>query len=481
MKQGGDNLKNLIISTSFDKSMLDTDTAIEVCKDSKKLECALLLAEKAGNVDQQLRILIEDEKNFKKALDIIENNMSFENKITYLRRFGPQLIKELSERAYLAIERVGDELIKKRSSDTNKPSKYDQQLRSLKEIFVDNKELNKKFLDFQVNKDPKCEKEVFHGLIEWHLQDYFNAQKNQEEKKVNAEAKYENNSTVEKKKKELITLLDKHKDKYDKRHVLMLLEMYQVSEGVRILCEMLELKQELMTYYMQNKEYDNIIKLCEKYGDREQNLWIQALTYFVSKLSDEKEKNNVQKCIKVVLGCLEKIPSISPLLILEIASKSKALRCSVLKEYMANNLKRLQDKIVKNRQTVTQLNEDIDKLRQNIKTLKTTAQLFQLKECAECKKKLELPVLHFMCGHTFHDYCVPPSENASRECPKCSTQAEQILEKKSQLLEQIKNHEQFFKELKESDMKFDVVARYFGRGLFAGLHPNVPEDSKGDE
>jgi hypothetical protein len=407
--------------------------------------------------------------------------MSFENKITYLRRFGLQLIKELSEETYLAIERVGEELIKKRSSDIKNAAKYNQQFRSLKEIFVDNKGLNKKFLDFQVNKDPNCEKEVFHGLIEWHLQDYFNAQKNQEDSKVDAEAKYETNSIVEGKKKQLITLLETYKDRYDKKHVLMLLEMYQVSEGVRILCEMLELKHELMTYYMQNREYDNIINLCVKYGDREQNLWIQALTYFVTKLLDEKEKNNVQKHIKSVLSHLEKIPSISPLLILEIASKSKALRCSVLKDYMAKNLRRLQEKIGKNRQTVTQLNEDIDKLRQNIKILKTTAQLFQLKECSECKKKLELPVLHFMCGHTFHDYCVPPSENAARECPKCSIQAQQILEKKSQLLGQIENHEQFFKELKESDMKFDVVAQYFGRGLFAGLNPNAPEDTKGDE
>lgn len=481
VKQGGDNLKNLIVSTTFDKSMLDTDTAIEVCKDSKKLECALLLAKKAGNVDQQLRILIEDEKDYKEALNIIENNMSFENKITYLRRFGPQLIKELSEDTYLAIERVGEELIRRRSEDAKSVPKYNQQFRSLKEIFVDNKELNKRFLDFQVNKDPNCEKEVFHGLIEWHLQDYFNAQNSEEEKKAGAEGRDDGSLVAEMKKKQLITLIETYKDRYDKKHVLMLLEMYQVSEGVRILCEMLELKHELMTYYMQNKEYDNIISLCVKYGAAEQNLWIQALTYFVAKLADEKEKNNVQKCIKVVLSYLEGIPSISPLLILEIASKSKALRCSVIKEYMAKNLKRLQEKIGKNRQTVSQLNEDIDKLRQNIKTLKTTAQLFQLKECTDCKKKLELPVLHFMCGHTFHDYCVPPSESAARECPKCLVQSQQILEKKSQLLGQIENHEQFFKELRKSEMKFDVVAQYFGRGLFANLNPNVPEDIKDDE
>ena len=178
---------------------------------------------------------------------------------------------------------------------------------------------------------------------------------------------------------------------------------------------------------------------------------------------------------------MEKIPSISPLLILEITSRNPSLRCSVLKDYMANKLNKLQEKIEKNRKSIGQLNTDVDELRKSLRTLKTTAQLFQLKECSECGKKLELPVLHFMCGHTFHDYCVPTAEPTARECPKCAVQAQQILEKKSQLLGQITNHEQFFKELKDSDMKFDIVAQYFGRGLFAGLHPNIPEDVKENE
>ena len=475
VKQGGDNLKNLIISTTFDKSILDTDTAIEVCKESKQLECALLLAQKAGNVDQQLRILIEDMKDYKAALEIIDKNMSFDNKLTYLRRFGPQLIKKLPGETYLIIEKVGEQLIQKRTADQVNATKYTQQFKWLKEIFVDNTELNKRFLDFQVTKDPNSEKEVYHGLIEWHLQDYFNAQRTDEEHKMNTGSKAKEDPLVELKKKHLIDLLINYKEKYDKKHVLMLLEMYQVSEGVQILCEMLELKHELMTYYMQNKEYENIVKLCEEYGKMEQNLWIQALTYFVTELGDDKARMDPQKYIKSVLKQLEKIPSISPLLVLEITSKNKALKFSVLKEYLGDRLKKLQMTIEKNRKIVTQLNSDLDGLKQNIKSLRTTAQLFQLKDCSECGKKLELPVLHFMCNHTFHDYCVSSSEAKARECPKCSVQAQQIVDKKTQLLTQIENHEQFFKELKDNDMKFDVVAHYFGRGLFAGVGPTIPD------
>ena len=490
VKQGGDKLKHLILSSTFDKSMLDTDTAIEVCKESKNIDCALLLAQKAGNIDQQLRILIEDTKE-KEALEIIDKNMSFDNKLIYLRRFGPQLIKKLPAETYLVIEKIGEELIKKKNSEPANPQnvqalqnaqKFAQQFKSLKEIFVDDKELNKKFLDFQVAKDPNCEKEVYHSLIEWHLQDYYNAQKTDEETKKNLGAKATDNPMTNLKKSRLVEMLDVHKEKYDKKHVLMLFEMYQVSEGVRILCEMLELKHELMTYYMQNKEYDNIVKLCEKYGEREQNLWIQALTYFVSEVGGEPSRVNTQRYVKQVLTHLEKIQSISPLLVLEITSKNRALKFSVLKDYLTNRLLKLQKNIEKNRLAVEQLNKEIDGVKQSITTLRTTAQPFQLNQCSECGKKLELPIYHFMCNHSFHDYCVS-SEAERKECPKCCVQAQQIIDKKNLLLAQAENHEQFFKELKEKDKKFDVVAEYFGRGLFTTVNPSPAEpaeDSKED-
>ena len=462
VKQGGDKLKDLIVSTSFDRSMLDTDTAIEVCKESKQLECAMLLAEKAGNVDQQLRIYIEDLKKFQNALDIISKNMTLENKPKYLRRFGPQLIKELPNETYAEIEKVAEQLIQKRVSDPSNAVKYTQQFKWLKEIFVDSKDLNKKFLDFQVTKDANCEKEVFHSLIEWHLQDYYNAKKQNE-----AGAKIDE-SLVEEKKKALINLLTGYKEKYDKKHVLMLFEMYQVSEGVSLLCEMLELKNELMTYYMQNKDYDNIVKLCERYGESDHNLWVQALTYFVAETSGEPGRLDAQKYVKIILTNLEKVPAISPLMVLQIMSKNKALKFSMLKGYLAKRLKKLHTGIEKNRKSVTLLGDDIEKTKQNMNTLRSTAQLFQLKECADCGKKLELPIFHFMCNHSFHEYCIV-SEAATKECPKCCLLAQQILDKKAQLAGQAENHEQFFKELKEGDKKFDVVAQYFGRGLFSGI------------
>nr|AVN98119.1 Vps11 [Castula fusca] len=262
----------------------------------------------------------------------------------------------------------------------------------------------------------------------------------------------------------------------------MLFEMYQVTEGVTMLCDMLELKNELMTYYMQTKDYESIERLCKQYGETEKNLWLQALTYFVSELAEDQNSLEAQKHLKSILASIENVQAISPLLVIEIVSKNKTLAFSILKDYLVKKIKKLQDYTTKNRKTIGKLSEDTDKTKQSIGTLRTTAQLFQLKECAECGKKLELPIFHFMCNHSFHDYCVS-SESSMKECPKCVIQAQQVIDKKNQLMGQLENKEQFFKELKEGDRKFDVIAQYFGRGLFAGLDnlKDKQEDEKQKE
>lgn len=447
----------MIESASFDVSMLDTDTAIEVCKESKQLDCAMLLAKSSNNVDQQLRILIENQKDYKEALGILANEISLDKQPQYFRRFGPQLLRELPKETYEEVEKVADKLIARQNMNQRNRAEVRRDLRLLKEIFVDSDEYTKRLIDFQIGNDPKCEEEVYHSLIEWQLQDYHKSKKNNEAKEI-----------IEKKKDMLMNTLKSYKDCYDKKHVLMLLEMYQVSEGVGLLCEYLELTNELMTYYMQNKDYDNIISFCKKNEKSDDSLWIQALTYFVEQSANELEGSQSQKYLEVVLEHLKKVSSISPLMVLEIVSRNKSVKFSVLKGYLSERLNALHTTIDKNRTKLSQFNKEIEKTKQSITNLRTTAQLFQLKECADCGKKLELPIYHFMCNHSYHEYCI--MADTTRECPKCCIQAQQVVEKKDQLVKQIDNQEQFFKELKDGSKKFNVIARYFGRGLFSDMN-----------
>lgn len=73
---------------------------------------------------------------------------------------------------------------------------------------------------------------------------------------------------------------DQYKDKYDKNHLLVLFKMYNFAPGIIHLCEELNLREELLNFYISNKEANKIIELCNLHGKTETNLWVQALKYF---------------------------------------------------------------------------------------------------------------------------------------------------------------------------------------------------------
>ncbi len=92
----------------------------------------------------------------------------------------------------------------------------------------------------------------------------------------------------------------------------------------------------------------------------------------------------------------------------------------MLKKYLLDRLES-QDKIIKkNNKKVDDNMEKINKMKSEIVELKTSAKSFNHKECSLCDKKLQLPTIHFMCGHTYHDYCV--ESEGKRRCVKCNMQ-----------------------------------------------------------
>jgi hypothetical protein len=82
-----------------------------------------------------------------------------------------------------------------------------------------------------------------------------------EEKKNNSISK---DSTID-----LITSMIKNKkyqNKIDKNYILMLFKMHNFTDGIVTLSEIMELRQELLSIYMDNHKYDKIINICENFG-----------------------------------------------------------------------------------------------------------------------------------------------------------------------------------------------------------------------
>jgi len=106
-------------------------------------------------------------------------------------------------------------------------------------------------------------------------------------------------------------------------------------------------------------------------------------------------------------------------------------------------------------------------MRNEIHELKTTylafalndlssAKIFQLNKCTYCTSPLDLPAVHFLCMHSFHQRCLGENE---QECPGtkiskdllihsvCAPQNKKIFEIKRALEDNIGQHDQFFKQV----------------------------------
>ncbi|CAJ0886765.1 3775_t:CDS:2, partial [Entrophospora sp. SA101] len=92
------------------------------------------------------------------------------------------------------------------------------------------------------------------------------------------------------------------------------------------------------------------------------------------------------------------------------------------------------------------------------------ARIFQVTKCSACRGSLDLPAVHFLCRHSFHQRCLPETD---RECPQCAIQNREILEiRRSQEICADK-HELFFDMLEKAEDGFSVIAEYFSKNTMA--------------
>ncbi len=57
-------------------------------------------------------------------------------------------------------------------------------------------------------------------------------------------------------------------------------------------------------------------------------------------------------------------------------------------------------------------------MKEELAQLTSQARVFQNSKCALSGAALELPVVHFMCGHSFNLRALPDTEG--KECPLCA-------------------------------------------------------------
>ncbi|EGR26999.1 vacuolar sorting protein, putative [Ichthyophthirius multifiliis] len=474
-----DKLDTFLKQNQYDSELFDIDLAIKVCRESKNNDLALTLADQNNLSEQYLDILMEslNENNTLKAIDYIRSKVDLQEKTKFLLTFGQKMMKLCPEKTLELIQNMvllsaigSQQYLLQEDLQNNIPLNdlsvleyFGLEEKSYQEIplvtfrqadeffhvFLGTKDQYlENYLEFLTSKVEKLqnEKVIFHKLFEFYLE-----KNNQSEEYVN----------------KILMILKNNKNdkKYDQNYLLVLFKMKKFAPGIIFLYQIMGLKEDLLNFYINNNEGDKIIEMCKK-EINEPNLWIQALKYFTQDEIFKNKQDEVEIKLKEILENIANQSSLSPLLVLSILQDSKNVQFGTIKSYFKKKLEEDYKIIQKDQEIINKNIKEVQKQKQEYEQIKTQARIVTNKKCSECDTELNNPKIHFMCGHSFHLGCLR-SDTQQKGCDKCSLEFKNVIERKEQFNQQSKDHKAFYENLTQQNNKFEVIAGFLGKGLFA--------------
>jgi hypothetical protein len=217
--------------------------------------------------------------------------------------------------------------------------------------------------------------------------------------------------------------------------------------------------------YTAVSDTEGAITALRKYGPEEPALYPAALAYFTSSpeiLADAGDE------LDAVLKKIDEDGLMAPLQVIQTLSTNGVATMGMIKNYLSTTIERERLEIATNRRTIETFRGDTEAKKVELESLTTKPVVFQATRCQICSAPLELPVVHFLCKHSFHQRCLSTDEDVhdeAVECPICSVQNQTVRAIRRAQVESAERHDLFREAVKRGKDGFAVVSEWFGRGV----------------
>ncbi|KAL8872336.1 MAG: hypothetical protein Q9174_002020 [Haloplaca sp. 1 TL-2023] len=486
----------------------DLDTAIAMCRQGGYYDQAVVLSKKHGEHSRVIDILIEDSKNYDDALDYIwrrEPDVAYSN----LMRYGRVLLEHCpSQATQLFIDYYSGKYHPKKdppfvaaapptpggavgavqnlasfiplpyrqSTGAPSPATAENQQTGLSageatadgeletpleytvpkprtafSSFVDHPEQFIVFLEACLKEgytDEKAKVDLHTTLFEIYLD--LAASKTGREK-----------SDWEAKAKTLITGQD---ISMDASNVLLLSHLSNFQDGTVLVREQQGLRFDIFRSYASVGDTAGAIKALRKYGPEDPQLYPAALAYFTSSPQILEEAGTE---LDVVLKKIDEDGLMAPLQVIQTLSTNDVATMGMVKKYLSDTIERERKEISNNRRLIESYRGETDAKRKEMDELGTKSTTFQTRRCSFCGGSLDLPTVHFLCKHSFHQRCLNQAADADTECPTCAPTNSNIRAFRKAQEDTADRHDMFQDALQRSRDKFGTISEFFGRGVMA--------------
>lgn len=258
-------------------------------------------------------------------------------------------------------------------------------------------------------------------------------------------------------------------------NVLLLSHLSDFRDGTTLVKEQSGLLFDIFRSYTSAKDTAGALRALRKYGPDEPQLYPAALAYLTSdaRVLDEAGPGE----LAAVLGRIDEGGLMAPLQVVQTLGKNAVATMGMLKPYLAGRIERERRDIAANRRAAEACRAETGLRRAEIGALGSKPAVFQATRCSGCGAPLELPVVHFLCKHSFHQRClrgggaaasgtgIGDESEAAGECPVCANDNNTIRALRKTQEEYAERHELFKDDLERSEDRFGTIAQWFGRGV----------------
>jgi vacuolar protein sorting-associated protein 11 len=252
-------------------------------------------------------------------------------------------------------------------------------------------------------------------------------------------------------------------------NVLLLSHLANFQDGTTLVREQAGLLFDIFRSYTSAKDTRGAMKALKKYGPEEPRLYPAALAYLTSdpRVLEEAGRDELAS----VLTKIDRDGLMAPLQVIQTLvgqSSGGVATMGMIKPYLHETITRERKEIATNRQRINNLRTDTEKRRAELADLGSKPAVFQATRCTDCGQGLDLPAVHFLCKHSFHQRCLKGGgaegeDNA--ECPKCAGENDVIRKMREGQRARAERHELFKGDLEGSEDRFATIAEWFSRGV----------------
>ncbi|KAF5330983.1 hypothetical protein D9619_005205 [Psilocybe cf. subviscida] len=256
---------------------------------------------------------------------------------------------------------------------------------------------------------------------------------------------------------------------YDPTHALVLCSTYGFTPGLVLLWERMGMYEDVLRFWMDRdregvagasaKVLEHLMQYGTKAPAESRRLYPLVLRFLTS---TPELLGRHREDVKDILEYIDEEEMIPPLGVIQVLSRNGVASVGLVKEWMVERIKKSRVEIQNDQELTKSYRLETAQRLKQVQELSSTdeSKVFHVTRCTKCLGQLDLPSLHFMCNHSYHQRCLADNEH---ECPACVREHAVIREIRQTNAKLADQHDIFLSEVQENG--FEAVASAYGRGV----------------